>query len=77
MVVQLLKEQIKCDEMPSSLLGHVQRILPLAELVADEIVCEETELLSEVMPRMFEVMQKIAKFLCEYVRRGRFSRRSP
>ena len=24
---------------------------------------------------MFEVMQKIAKFLCEYVRRGRFSRR--
>ena len=25
---------------------------------------------------MFEVMQKIAKFLCEYVRRGRAGRRS-
>ena len=75
MVVQLLKEQIKCDEMPSSLLDHLQSILPLAEQVADEILCEETKLLSEIMPRMFEVMQKIAQFLCEYVRRGRFSGR--
>ena len=76
MIVQLLKEQIKCDEIPSSLLGHLERILPLAEQVADEIVWEETDILAKIMPRMFEVMQKIAKFLCEYVRRGRVGRRS-
>ena len=76
MIVQLLKEQIKSDEMPSSLLGHLRRILDLADKVADEIVCEETDLLGTIMSRMFEVMQKIAKFLCEYVKRGRFSRRS-
>ena len=62
--------------MPSSLLDHLRRILPLAEQVADEIVCEETEILRKIMQQMFEVMQKIAKFLCEYVKRGRFSRRS-
>ena len=59
--------------MPSSLLGHLHRILPLAEKVADEIVCEETDVLGKIMSQMFEVMQKIAKFLCEYVKRGRFS----
>jgi len=62
--------------MPSCLLDHLQRFLPLAEQVADEIVCEETEILGKMMSQMFEVMQKIAKFLCEYVKRGRFSRRS-
>ncbi len=76
MIVQLLKEQIKSDEMPSSLLDHLQSILPLVEKVADDIVCEETEILGKIMSQMFEVMQKIAKFLCEYVKRGRFSRRS-
>ncbi len=76
MIVQLLKEQIKSDEIPSSLLEHLQRILPLAEKVADEIVCEETDMLGKIMSQMFAVMQKIAEFLCEYVKRGRFSRRS-
>jgi len=61
--------------MPSSLLDQLQRILPLADKVADEIVCEETEILEKIMPRMFEVMQRIAKFLCDYVKRGHFSRR--
>ena len=60
--------------MPSSLLDHLQRILPLAEKVADEIVCEETDVLGKIMSQMFQIMQKIAKFLCEYVKRGRFSR---
>ena len=69
-----MKEQNKYDQMPSSLLNQLQRILPLADKVADEIVCEETEILDEIMPRMFEVMQKIAKFLCNYVRRGNLSR---
>ena len=62
--------------MPSSLLDKLQRILPLANEVADEIVCEEAETLDKLMPRMFEVMQKVAKFSCDYVKRGRFSRRS-
>ena len=72
-----MKEQSKFDQMPSSLLDRLQRILPLADKVRDDIVSEETEILDEIMPRMFEAMQKIANFLCEYVKRGRFSRRSP
>src|SRR5258706_12341554 len=60
--------------MLSSLLDQLQRILPLADTVADEIVCEETEILEKIMPQMFEVMQKIAKFLCDYAKRGHFSR---
>src|SRR5258706_11686762 len=62
--------------MPSSLLDHLQSILPLVEKIEDEIVCEKTEKLGEMVSQMFEVMQKIAKFLCEYVKRGRFSRRA-
>jgi hypothetical protein len=74
MTVQLLKEQNKYDQMPSTLLDRLKHVSPLAEKVADEIVSEETEILGEIMPRMFKVMQEIAKFLCEYVKRGRFSR---
>jgi len=76
MIVQLMKEQNKYDQMPSSLLDRLQRVLPLADKVADEIISEETDILDKIMPRMFEVMQKISKFLCDYVKRGRFSRRS-
>ncbi len=71
-----MKEQNKYDQMPSSLLDRLQRVLPLADKVADEIAGEETEILDKIIPRMFEVMQKIAKFLCNYVKRGRFSKRS-
>ena len=71
-----MKEQNDYDQMPLSLLNRLQRIMPLAEKVGDEIVSEETEILDKIMPRMFEAMQKIAKFLCDYVKRGRFSRRS-
>jgi len=76
LIVQFLKEQNKYDQMPSSLLDQLQRVSPLAEMVADKIVSEETEILVKVIPRMFEVMKKIAKFLCEYIKRGRFSRLS-
>ena len=58
--------------MASSLLDRLQRILPLADKVADEIVSEETEILDKLMPRMFEVMQNVAKISCDYVKRGRF-----
>src|SRR5258708_11231172 len=54
------------------LFDRLQRMLPLAKTVAEEIVCEETEVLEEIIPRMFEVMQRVAKFSCGYVKRGRF-----
>jgi len=63
--------------MPSSLLDQLQRILPLADKVANEIVCEETEILEKIIPRVFEVMQRVAKFLCDYVKHGRFRTQPP
>ena len=69
-----MKEENNYDQMPSALLDRLQRILPLADMVADEVVSEATVILDKMMPRMFEAMQKIAKFLCDYVKRGRFSR---
>jgi hypothetical protein len=71
-----MQEQFKHDPMPLSLLDQLQRVLPLVDKVADEIVSEETEILDKIIPRMFEVMQRIAKFLCEYVKRGRLSKLS-
>ena len=56
--------------MPSSLFDRLQRILPLAKKVADEIVSEETEILKELIPRMFTVMHRVAKLSCDYVKRG-------
>jgi hypothetical protein len=60
--------------MPSDLLKRLQRILFFADKVTAEIVCEETEILEKTIPRMFEVMQTVAEFSCDYVRRGRFGR---
>jgi len=60
--------------MPAGLLDRLQRISFFADKVADEIVYEETEILEKTIPQMFEVMQRVAKYLCEYVRRGRFGR---
>ena len=57
-------------------MDRLQRILLFADKVADELVCEETELLEKIIPRMFEVMQGVAKFSCGYVKRGRFGRQS-
>ncbi len=57
--------------MPSGLCGRVQCILPLAKKVADEIVSDKTEILQELIPRMFEVMHRVAKLSCDYVKRGR------
>ena len=62
--------------MPSDLLGRLQRILVFADKVADEIVYEETDILEKTIPRMFGVMQKVAKCSCDYVKRGRFGRQS-
>ena len=51
----------------------MQRILPLAKQVADEIISEETEILKELIPRMFEVMHRAANLSCDYVKRGGWS----
>ena len=59
--------------MLSGLYDRLQRVLPLAERVADEIVCEETDILEEIIPRMFEVMHRVAKLSCDYVKRGKRS----
>ena len=69
--VQLLKEQNKYDRIPLSLFDRLQRVAPLAKRVADEIVCEETDILEAIIPRMFKVMQRVAESSCDYVRRGR------
>jgi hypothetical protein len=54
--------------MPSVLLGRLQRILPLGMKVADDVVCEETEILEKAIQRMFEVMRMVAEFSCSYVK---------
>ena len=45
----------------------------MAKKVSDEIVSEETDILKELVPRMFEVMYRVAKLSCDYVKRGRSS----
>ena len=59
--------------MPLGLLDRLKRILPFADIVAEEIVCKETDLLETVIPRMFNVMYKIANMTCDYVKYGRWS----
>ena len=59
--------------MPPGLLDRLQRILPLADQVADEILYEKTEILEKTISRMFEVMYRVAEFSCDYVKHGRRS----
>ena len=58
--------------MPLDLFNRLQRILFFADKVAEESVYEETEILEKTIPRMFETMQRVAKYTCNYVKRGRF-----
>ena len=74
---QLLREQNRYDQIPLSLFEQLQRVLPLANSVAHEIICEETELLDEIIPRMFKVMERVAEYSCDYVRRGQLGGQSP
>jgi len=63
--------------MPARLLDQLQRISFFANEVADGTVYGETEIVGKTILRMFEVMQMVAEYSCDYVRRGRFSRQSP
>jgi len=65
-----LQEQNKYDSIPPDISDRLQRILPLAEKVADKIICDETDIL-EIIPQMFKVIRNVAVFSCDYVRRGR------
>ena len=66
-----MKVQNEYDQIPSGLLDRLKRILPFADIVAEKIVCEETDLLEKIIPRMFEVMHKVATVSCDYVTKGR------
>ena len=68
-----MKEQNTYDQVLSGLCDRVQRILPLAKKVSDEIVSEETETLKELISRIFGAIHKVAKSLCDYVKRGMWS----
>ena len=71
-----MSQQNNNNQMPSNLFGQLRRVLLLADQYAEAIVLEETEILDIIMPRTVKVVQMIAKFLCDYVKRGYFSRRS-
>ena len=36
-------------------------------------MCEETDLLDKIIPRMYEVMYRVAKVSCDYVKYGKLS----
>ena len=74
--VQLLKEQMKYDQIPLNLFDRLQRVLPLVDRVADETVCEETDVMEKIIPQMFTVMQRVVEHSCNYVRRGRLGTKS-
>ena len=60
--------------MPSGLCDRVQRILPLVKQVTDEeVVYDETNVLNELIPRVFEGIHRVAKLSCDYVKRGGWS----
>ena len=73
-----MKVQDEHDRIPFGLLDQLERILPFTDIVADKIVvdklvCEETDLLEEIIPRMYEVVYKVAKLSCDYIKHGRLS----
>jgi hypothetical protein len=68
-----LKQQDKYNQIPSGLLDWLKRILAFADIVAEEITCEETDLLEKVILRIFEVMHRVASVSCGYVKHGRWS----
>ena len=59
--------------MPWALLDGLQRILFFADKVVEEIVSEETDLWEKTIPRMFELVLKVAKMLCGYIKHGKWS----
>jgi hypothetical protein len=67
---QVLKEQKKRDEAVSDLADATGRILPFAELVIEDIICEETELLERVVGNLCALISDTASFICEYTKQS-------
>jgi len=70
--------QNEYDQIPLGLLDQLKRILPFADIVADKIVadklvCEEMDLLEDIIPRMYDVTHRVANVSCDYVKSGRWS----
>jgi uncharacterized protein Yka (UPF0111/DUF47 family) len=65
-----LKEQKKYNRAASGLLDQLEAILDFAEETAEEIVCNETDLQERIIPTMFEVMYRVARASCDYVKYG-------
>ena len=40
--------------------------------MANQIVSEETEIFKDLIPRMFEVIHRVARLSCDHVKRGRW-----
>ena len=55
---------------------RLQRIFVLADEVVDELVREETEILEKTTQRTLEVMERVAKFSCDYVQSRRGGKQS-
>jgi hypothetical protein len=67
---QVLKEQKKYDGMVSDLADEIGRITPFAELVLEEIICDETELLRRAVTKMCSLIIATAKFICAYAKQS-------
>jgi hypothetical protein len=65
-----LKEQKKCDGMISDLADGIGRITPFAELVLEEIICDEKELLYRAVTKMCTLIMDTAKFICAYAKQS-------
>ena len=65
--------QNEYNQIPSGLLDRLKRILPFANIVVDKIVGEETDLLEEIIPRMYEVIHMVANVSYDYVTHGKSS----
>ena len=68
-----MNEQSKYDQIPLGLLDLLKRILEFEGIVEEKIVSEETDHMEKIIPRVFEVMYRVAKMLCDYVKCGRWS----
>ena len=74
MTVQLLKEQNKYDQSPLGLFDQLECVLSLMHETPGVILLEEPDFFKELIPQMFKVMQRVAKYSCDYVRCGSFGR---
>jgi len=73
LTIQLLRAQNEYDQIPLVLLDRLKRILPFADIVADKLVAdklvrEEMDLLEDIIPRVYEVMHRVAKVSWDYVK---------